>query len=100
MQTTSKSYTVEGVLSTLGYPDPMMAARQQARIMLLGRLARYEAAIRQIENRQGNTLAELRERYTTHGSEDYASDDDYLEWQWYVDAIKATKAQLAAVSEA
>jgi len=42
---------------------------------------------------------ELRACYTTQGSEDFAADDDYLQWQWYADAIETVKAQLSAVSE-
>jgi hypothetical protein len=33
------------------------------------------------------------------GREDFKSNDDYLEWQWYVDAIETVKAQLAAIAE-
>lgn len=99
MQTSTKSYTTESVLTALGYPDPLVAARQQARMILLGRLARYQAAIRQLEAKWGCTLEELRARYTAQGSEDFAADDDYLQWQWYADAIENVKAQLAAISE-
>jgi len=42
----SPSYTIESILAALGYPDPLTAARQQARMILLGCLARYQAAIR------------------------------------------------------
>ena len=48
MQTSTKSYTTGSVLAALGYPDPLVAARQQARMILLGRLARYQAAIQQL----------------------------------------------------
>jgi len=99
MQTSTQSYTVEGVLATLGYPDPLAAARQHARMILLGRLARYRASIQQLEARWGCTLEELRARYTAQGSEDFAADDDYLQWQWYTDAIETVKAQLVAISK-
>jgi len=99
MQTSTKSCTTGSVLAALGYPDPLAAARQQARMILLGRLAHYQAAIQQLESRWGCTLEELRARYTAQGSEDFAADDDYLQWQWYADAIETVKAQLSAVSE-
>ena len=99
MQTSTKSYTTGSVLAALGYPDPLVAARQQARMILLGRLARYQAAIQQLESQWDCTLEELRARYTAQGSEDFAADDDYLQWQWYADAIETVKAQLSAVSE-
>ena len=92
------TYTTESILTSLGYPDPLVAARQQARMILLGRLARYQAAIGQLENRQNLSLAELKERYEVKNQEDFAADDDYLEWQWYSDAIEKVKAQLAVVS--
>ena len=92
------SYTIEDILATLGYPDPLAAARQQARMILLGRLARYQAAIQQLEVRWGCTLKEARAYYTAQGSEDFAADDDYLQWQWYADAIETVNAKLAAVS--
>jgi len=96
MQTT---YTAESVLTTLGYPDPMAAARQQARMILLGRLAHYQAAIQELQTKWGSTLDEMRARYTAKHREDFAADDDYLQWQWYADAIETVNAQLAAVAE-
>lgn len=99
MATSAQSHTIESILADLGYPDPMVAARQQARMILLGRLARYQAAVQQLEARCGCTLEELRERYTAQNSEDFAGDDDYLEWQWYADAIQIVNSQLAAISE-
>ena len=99
MSTSVKAYTTESVLATLGYPDPLAAARQHARMILLGRLARYQAATRELEVKWGCTLEDLRTRYTAQGSEDFEADDDYLQWQWYADAIKTVDAQLAAISE-
>ena len=81
MQTSTKSYTTGSVLAALGYPDPLAAARQQARMILLGRLARYQAAIQQLESQWDCTLEELRACYTAQGSEDFAADDDYLQRQ-------------------
>jgi len=94
----SPSYTIESILAALGYPDPLAAARQQARMILLGRLARYQAAIQQLESQRGCTLAELRARYSAQGSEDFEADDDYLQWQWYADAIEMIEDQLAVIS--
>ena len=79
MQTSAKSYTTESILAALCYPGPLITARQHARMILLGRLAHDQAAIRQLEARWGCTLEELRARYTAQGSEDLAADDDCLE---------------------
>ncbi len=94
------TYTTESILTSLGYADPLIAARQQARMILLGRLARYQAAIKQLESRQNFSLAELRERYETQNQEDFSVDNDYLEWQWYSDAIEKVKTQLAVIAGA
>ncbi|MGQ9556070.1 MAG: hypothetical protein ACUVWR_18360 [Anaerolineae bacterium] len=94
----AKSYTTEEILASLGYPSPLAAARQQARMVLLGRLARYQAAIRLLEARWNRPLEEMRALYTAEGNEDSASDDDYLQWQWYQDAIEAVEEQLRVVS--
>jgi hypothetical protein len=99
MDISVKSYTTESILATLGYPDPLIAARQHARMILLGRLARYQAAIHQLEVKWGCTLEDLRARYTAQGSEDLEADDDYLQWQWYADAVETVNAQLAVISE-
>ncbi|HID63284.1 MAG TPA: hypothetical protein EYP49_11175 [Anaerolineae bacterium] len=99
MSTSVKSCTTESILASLSYPDPLVAARQHARMILLGRPARYQAAIRQLEVKWGCTLEELRACYTAPGSEDFAADDDYLQWQWYADAVETVNAQLAALSE-
>ena len=100
MHISVRSYTTESILASLGYPDPLVAARQHARMILLGRLARYQAAIRQLEAKWGGTLEDLRAHYTAHGSEDFEADDDYLQWQWYADAVETINAQLTAISEA
>jgi len=99
MQASIQSHTIEDILTTLGYPDPLAAARQQARMILLGRLAHYQAAIQQLESRWNCTLEELHARYTAQGSEDFAADDDYLQWQWFADASETIEAQLAAISK-
>ena len=99
MSTSVKSYTTESILATLGYSDPLVAARQHARMILLGRLARYQAVIRQLEAKWGCTLEDLRARYIAQGSEDFEADDDYLQWQWYADAVEAINTQLAVISE-
>lgn len=70
------SYTTEGILASLGYPDPLIAARQHACMILLGRQARYQVAMRQLEARWGCTLDGLRARYLAPDNEDFAADDD------------------------
>lgn len=99
MAIAAQSYTVKDILASLGYPDPWVPARQHARMILLGRLARYQAAVRQLEVKWGCTLEELCLRYMAHGDEDFAADDDYLQWQWYADAAETVKTQLVALSE-
>jgi len=90
--------TVESVLSSLGYPDPLVAAREHARMILLGRQSRYEATLRQLEAKWGCTLEALRSRYQAHDSEDFGADDDYLQWQWYADAARTIEAQLTTLT--
>jgi len=92
------SYTGESILASLGYPDPLVAARQHARMILLGRQARYQAAMRQMEAKWGCKLADLRARYLARAQEDFAADDDYLQWQWYADAAQAAESQLATLA--
>ncbi len=91
---TISDYTVDSILKSLGYTDPVVAARQQARMILLGRLARYQAAVQALQSKWGISLAQMRARYETVGSEDFAADDDYMQWQWYEDSITAIESQL------
>ena len=99
METATQIYTTQEVLTSLGYPDPLVAARQQARMILLGRIARYQAAIQRLEVRWKCTLDDMCARYIDDGDEDFAADDDYLEWQWYADAMKIVANQLAALKK-
>jgi hypothetical protein len=92
------SYTTETILASLGYPDPLVAARRHARMILLGRQARYQADIRQLEAKWGCTLEALRTRYLDVGHEDFTADDDYLQWQWYADAAEQITSQLATLA--
>jgi hypothetical protein len=50
--------------------------RQHARMILLGRQARDQAAMHRLETRWGCTLGELRARYLACGNEDFLADDD------------------------
>jgi len=92
------TYTVNTILESLGYADPMLAARQQARMQLLGRLARYQAHLQEFEQKWGVSLTEMRRRYERHNSEDFAVDDDYLQWQWYAEAAKTIESQLEIIN--
>ena len=97
-QESSSRYTVESVLTSLGYPDPLVAAREHARMILLGRQARYEAIMQQLEARWGCSLEALRAHYLAHDREDTVADDDYLQWEWYADAARAIEAQLTTLA--
>ncbi len=98
MTTTTTAYTSEKIIKSLGYDDPMDAARQQARMILLGRRARYEAEIHKLSKKWGTSLKELRSQYETVGEESFRRDDDYLTWQWYEDAIKHIDKQLEVLA--
>lgn len=99
-QTHAAAYTAESILASLGYSDPLVAARQQARMILLGRQARYQAIMRQLEVRWGCTLDGMHTRYLAYDAEDFAVDDDYVQWQWYADAAQMIEAQLTALAGA
>jgi hypothetical protein len=75
----------------------MMAARQQARMMLLGRLTRFQSLIQQFERTWGCTLDEMRASYEREGYENFEADDAFLEWQWYAEAVEAIQMQLKAL---
>lgn len=94
----SLATSTEEILSQLGYPDVLSAARQHARLLLLGRLAHYEAATQQLEAKWGSNLQALADRYAAEGVEQAEIDDDYLEWRWYDEALKRIRAQLDAIS--
>jgi hypothetical protein len=94
------SYTVDSILKSLGYADPLVAARQQARIILLGRHARFQAEIQQLERKWNLSLVQMKEKYETVNAEDFDADDDYLQWQWNFDRLKAIEKQLEVLSAA
>ena len=99
MQSSSQLYTTDKIFASLGYPDPMVAARQQARMILLGRRSRYQAEMRQVAQKWGCTLEEMSARYLAQDEEDFEADDDYVQWQWFADATEAIDAQLAVLVE-
>lgn len=94
----STHYTVDSILKSLGYVDPMMAARQQARMILLGKKARYQAEIQQLESKWGLSLTQMQQKYQQVGVEDFAADDDYIQWQWYAKAITVIDEQLEVLA--
>ncbi len=93
-----ESMTVQDVLTSLGFANPLVAARQQAQMILLGRLARYEAEVRQMEVKWGVPLAEMERRYNEVGYEDPEVDDDYLLWLWYTEAVESVQSKLLVVA--
>ena len=97
MAVATQLYTTQNILASLGYANPMRAAHEHAYMLLLGRLARYQVMIQQLASRWGCSLDELQQRYELQGAEDFAADDDYVEWQWYDNAIKVIQAQLVVI---
>ena len=95
---TAQATDFEDIVVQLGFRSPMDAARQQARMLLLGRMARYEAEMQLLSAKTHVTLAEMKQRYEATGTEDFEADDDYLEWRWLDEAVTSTRAQLAALS--
>lgn len=91
---TPTTYTVDNILKSLGYVDPMMAAKQQARMILLGKKARYQAEIQKLESKWHMSLDQMRQKYEQEGVEDFVANDDYIEWQWFADAVEAIDSQL------
>ena len=89
--------TVDDILRSLGYPDPMMAARQQGRMILYGRRSRYQAAMQQLAHKWGKSLSEMRQQYEQEGAEDFSADDDYAEWRWYDEAVQRIETQLTTL---
>lgn len=98
MLATPHTYRIDQILSDLGYPDPLQAACQHARMILIGRLARYEAAMQQLASRWPEGIEDLQNLYERQGHEDFAADDAYLEWKWYAEAVEAVQAQLAILT--
>jgi hypothetical protein len=98
MKTLTNTDTSEKIIQSLGYRDPMDAARQQARMILLGRRSRYEAEIKKLEGKWRSSLDEMRARYQEIGNENFELDDDFLTWQWYEDAIEHIDSQLAVLA--
>ncbi len=61
---------------------------------LMGQMAHYQSEIELFESKWKCSLEELETRYNLKGSEDFESDDDYLQWQWYHEAVQAIKPQI------
>ena len=61
---------------------------------LLDRLARYQAEVEQLQRKWGITLEEMAARYNAVGVEDFESDDDYLQWRWFAEAIVSVQGKL------
>lgn len=96
--TTPTDHTVNSILKSLGYPDPIIAARQQGQMILLGRLAHYQAARQQLESKWGLTLTQMQQQYQQEGHEEFEVDDDYVQWQWYAEAIANIESQLQVLT--
>lgn len=67
-------------------------------MILLGKLAHYEAEMQCLSVKWGRTLDQMRATYTLAGEEQPDADDDYIQWQWYADAAVEVQRQLITLA--
>ena len=84
IQLTHQVYeTIRAVALDAGTKDEIDFLRQSAYWVILGKLAKYEAEMRQFESKYACTFEEFENRlHSQDDTEDFEAEDDYLDWRY------------------
>lgn len=84
----------EAIISQFGFKDLKSFIKNQALLMLMAKLEKYEAENKRYEARYHISFAEFREKMeTVNGKEDFDKEDDYLDWRFAVEAVDRLSKQ-------
>ena len=77
----------EAIISQFGFKDLKSFIKNQALLMLVAKIDKFEAENRRYEARYKTSFTDFRKKMEEmHGMEDFDKEDDYLDWQFAVEA--------------
>lgn len=78
----------EAIISQFGFKDLKSFIKNQALLMLVAKIDKYTAEKKRYEAKYHTSFAEFQKKMEQmHGMEDFETDDDFLDWQFAVEAM-------------
>jgi hypothetical protein len=86
--------TSEGIISTLGFKDIKSFVKQQASLLILAKIAKYESENAFFERKYEMSFESFQERRKgKEGKEIFEEEDDYLDWRFARESLNRLRKQ-------
>lgn len=85
---------IEGIVTQLGFKDLKSFIKNQALLMLMAKIEKFEAEKKYFESKYHQPFSEFKgEMEKSDATENFAKEDDYLDWRFATEAIDKLKKQ-------
>ncbi|MEW6447278.1 MAG: hypothetical protein AB1426_04200 [Bacillota bacterium] len=91
---------VRPVLRELGFASERDALKEQALLLLLHKINRYEAECAFFAKKYGMSFEEFVKHLEASGKEDFEKEDDLLDWRFAAETLAELKRQLQEIERA
>jgi hypothetical protein len=93
--------TSESIVSQLGFKDLRSFIKNQALLMLLAKIEKYEAENRRFEEKYHMDFERFQKKIEgLREEEDFLEEDDYLDWRFAKEALKSLRVQRQTLEDA
>ena len=81
--------TSEGIINQLGFKDIKSFVKNQALMMMLAKLDKYESEYKFFERKYRMTFEDFQKQVRElKGNENFDEDDDYLDWRFVKETLE------------
>jgi len=91
---------VRPVLRELGFASEREALKEQALLLLLSKISRYEAECAFFEKKYGMSFEEFVKHLEGQGKEDFEKEDDLLDWRFAAETLAELKQRVQEIERA
>ncbi|MFQ5770668.1 MAG: hypothetical protein ACE5HX_09035 [bacterium] len=93
--------TIQNILHDAGLASEDQALKNQARMIALSRVNKYESEISNFQNKYEIVFAEFEKQLKKQKNEEsFECEDDYLDWKFAVEALKVWKERIKILNHA
>jgi hypothetical protein len=91
---------VSPILREAGFSDEKEALKEQALMLLMGKVSRYQAECAFFEEKYGMSFEEFASRVQVTGEENFEEDDDFLDWRFARESLADLRHRLQELKHA
>lgn len=88
------------VLRNMGFADVREALKEQALLLLLGKINRYQAECSYFEKKYGMTFEKFATMIQGNGGEIFEHEDDFLDWRFAKETLEDLTRQKKEIENA